>query len=134
LWRRFAPLVAIDPDEPQFKDNAPRVAGRLELLSRIEEAYEGRRRDDVLAELEAAGIPAGRVRTLDEVYAWEQTRSQGLAVNVQHALLGALQLPGPPLRFFEPSGRETTRREHLAPPLLGEHTQRVRGSIGRVTA
>ncbi|AMM30780.1 CoA transferase [Sinomonas atrocyanea] len=134
LWRRFAPLVAIDPDEPQLKDNSSRVAHREELLTRIETAYASRRRDDVLAELEAAGIPAGRVRSLDEVYAWEQTRSQGLIVEVDHPLLGSVQLPGPPLRFFEPSGRETTRQEHHAPPLLGEHTEKVRQSMRRLTA
>jgi hypothetical protein len=34
--------------------------------------------DDLLARLAAAGIPAGRLRTMDEVYGWDQTISQGL--------------------------------------------------------
>ena len=32
--------------------------------------------------------------------------------------LGTIRLPGPPLRFFDASGAETTPRDHTAPPLL----------------
>lgn len=132
LWRRFAPMVGIDPEEPQLMDNGLRVRNRAELASRIEAAFAARRRDEILAELDASGVPAGRVRTLDEVYAWEQTRSQGLVVTVDHPTLGPLELPGPPLRFFAPDGRETTRRDHAAPPLHGEHTARVAEELGKV--
>ena len=47
---------------------------------------------------------------------------QGLLIDVQHASLGPIQLPGPPLRFFEISGDkevETTLQHHQPPPLLG---------------
>src|SRR3954451_11541154 len=52
-----------------------------------------------LALLAEAGVPSGKVRTLDEVYTWEQTLSQGLLVDVDHPTLGTVQLPGPPLRL-----------------------------------
>jgi formyl-CoA transferase len=52
------------------------------------------------------------------VYAWEQTRSQGLVIGVDHATLGRVQLAGPPLRFFDRDGREVTRTAHTAPPTL----------------
>ena len=68
----------------------------------------------------------GRVRTLDEVYEWDQTRSQGLVVPVEHAALGPLELPGPPLRFFATDGTELTRTTHAAPPTLGQHDETVR--------
>jgi formyl-CoA transferase len=71
--------------------------------------------------LAEAGIPAGEVRTLDRVYDWEQTRSQGLLVDVEHASAGRLTLPGPPLRF---DGRDT--QQHYAPPTLGQHDESVR--------
>ena len=48
--------------------------------------------------------------------------SQGLIIDVDHASLGPIQLPRPPLRFFGISGDqeiETTLRHHLPPPLLG---------------
>jgi hypothetical protein len=40
-------------------------------------------------------LAAGDVRTLDRVYEWEQTRSQGLVIAVDHPLLGSVEIPGP---------------------------------------
>src|SRR5699024_5993901 len=79
--------------------------------------------DELLAALSEAGIPSGTVRTLPEVYEWDQALSQGLKVSVDHPVLGDIDLPGPPLRFFDASGDgevETTRSRHEAPPLLAE--------------
>ena len=80
-------------------------------------------------------MPAGKVRTLDEVYAWDQTASQGLLVEVEHPTLGPLTLPGPPLRFFDGDGAEVTRRDHDAPPILDEDGPAIRAWLrGRVMA
>ena len=83
----------------------------------IEDAFSAYEAEALLAELNQAGIPAGKVRTLDEVYAWDQVHSQGLLLSVQHPVLGQIDLPGPPLRFFD-DAVETTLTEHTAPPLL----------------
>jgi hypothetical protein len=45
---------------------------------------------------------------------------------VEHATLGPLTLPGPPLRFFGPDGDEVTRRDHVAPPVLDQHAEELR--------
>ena len=61
----------------------------------------------------------------NDVYAWEQVRSQGLVLDVDHPAYGALQLTGSPLRFDDHTysgGRET----HLPPPLLGQHNDAIR--------
>jgi formyl-CoA transferase len=52
--------------------------------------------------------------------------SQGLLIDVEHTSLGKITLPGPPLRFFDASGDETTPREHAAPPLLDQHGETLR--------
>ena len=83
-------------------------------------------RRTVLARLAEVGVPAGKVRTIDEVFTWDQTTSQGLLVDVDHSVLGPLTLPGPPLRFFETDGTEVTRQDHLAPPTLDQHGASVR--------
>jgi crotonobetainyl-CoA:carnitine CoA-transferase CaiB-like acyl-CoA transferase len=69
------------------------------------------------------------VRTLDRVYDWDQTRSQGLLVDVEHATAGRLTLPGPPLRF---DGR--VARVHDAPPTLGQHNDSVRQWLDELDA
>jgi formyl-CoA transferase len=80
-----------------------------------------------MATLAAIGTPAGQVRSLDEVYQWEQTRSQGLLIDVEHASLGTITLPGPPLRYDDGG-----RTQHLAPPTLGQHNETVRAWLDEV--
>ena len=77
------------------------------------------------ARLDKAGVPAGKVRSLDDVYAWEQTRSQGLLIDVEHSTLGNIQLPGPTLRFDD-NAFAGGREQHVAPPTLGQHNESIR--------
>jgi len=119
LWHDFCTGFDVDPDTPGFATNPERVANRERLIGFVEEIFDPWKAPDLLARLDEVGIPAGRVRTIDEVYAWEQTHSQGLVIDVEHETLGTLQLAGPPLRFFDPDGQEVTRRYHAAPPVLG---------------
>ena len=97
------------------------------MIDLINDAFAGRDVADLLVDLDRAGVPAGEVRTLDRVYEWDQTRSQGLVLEVDHATLGTINLPGPPLRFDEhpPTG-------HRAPPTLGQHNASVRRWLDEV--
>jgi formyl-CoA transferase len=124
LWRAFAPLVGLEPTDARFATNTSRVRRRDELFSLIEHAFAAESAEHWLAVLAAAGVPAGKVRRLDDVYAWEQTRSQGLVVEVDHRSAGPVELPGPPLRFDD-LPYAGGRSEHLPPPLLGEHNADV---------
>ena len=105
--------------------NAERVENHFQVVELIERTFKPYSRDELLTELDRIGIPAGRVRTISEVYEWEQTRSQGLLVDVDHSTLGNITLPGPPLRFFDPDGTEVTETRHTAPPVLGEDTDEI---------
>jgi crotonobetainyl-CoA:carnitine CoA-transferase CaiB-like acyl-CoA transferase len=118
LWQRFCAGFDIDPATAGFETNGERVANRERLVKFVEDVFSGWHALDLLARLDEIGVPAGKVRTLDEVYAWEQTRSQGLLVDVEHSTLGRVELAGPPLRFFDPNGAEVTRTAHTAPPTL----------------
>jgi crotonobetainyl-CoA:carnitine CoA-transferase CaiB-like acyl-CoA transferase len=126
LWRRLCEAFGLDPAAEGMATNGDRVANRTRVIEVVESAFADLEAEPLLARLADAGVPAGRVRTLDEVYTWDQTASQGLLVNVEHGTLGPLVLPGPPLRFFAAGGDETTRRDHTPPPLLDEHADAVR--------
>jgi len=129
LWRRLCTEFGLDPEAPGMATNGERVGNREKVIDVLEGVFADIPPEELLARLAAAGIPAGKVRTLDEVYAWDQTRSQGLLIDVDHASLGKLTLPGPPLRFFAsgPDGEtETTRRDHGAPPVLGGDGDAIR--------
>jgi crotonobetainyl-CoA:carnitine CoA-transferase CaiB-like acyl-CoA transferase len=125
LWRRLCEALGLDPVEDGFATNPERVAHRDALVERMEALFAGEDAEHWLALLAGAGVPSGKVRTMDDVYAWEQTRSQGLLLDVTHDTLGAVQLPGSPVRFDD-NPFSGGRREHTAPPALGQHDDSIR--------
>jgi crotonobetainyl-CoA:carnitine CoA-transferase CaiB-like acyl-CoA transferase len=125
LWLALAGLLGLDPSDPRFVTNLDRVTHRDELTAHIESALVVHPAEHWLARLDELGIPAGKVRAVDDVYAWEQTRSQGLLMEVTHPVLGTLPLPGSPIRLDD-NAWSGGRREHLHPPMLGEHDDDVR--------
>ena len=129
LWRRFAP--AFDLDRPDWSTNPKRVADRDAVIAAVDAAFGAYPAADLLARLDEIGVPAGKVRDLAEVYTWEQTRSQGLLIDVEHAALGTITLPGPPLRFDPVAGDGDgdgggDRHVHAAPPTLDQHGAAIR--------
>jgi crotonobetainyl-CoA:carnitine CoA-transferase CaiB-like acyl-CoA transferase len=126
LWRRLCAGFGIDPEADGLASNSDRVAHHERLVATVEAAFADQDAEPLLARLADLGVPAGKVRSLDEVYTWDQVASQGLLVDVEHPQLGRLTLPGPPLRFFDADGAEVTRRDHDAPPLLDQHADDLR--------
>ena len=143
-WRQFAPIAGLDPDDERFEVNHVRVAHRDELTAEIEGRLAGANRGHWLGLLASAGVPAGSIRTIDEVYQWEQTRTQGLVITVQHPVLGSIELPGPALRFeygaADTGGPGTAgagrggHRDYAPPPLLGQHDADVRAWLDEMDA
>ncbi len=126
LWRRFCAGFDLDPDTDGLATNPERVSHRDDTIAFVEAAFASWKAADLLERLAEVGIPAGKVRSVDEVYAWDQVASQGLLVDVEHATLGTVTLPGPPLRFFGRDGGEVTRTGHAAPPTLDADGAAVR--------
>ncbi len=125
LWVKLATAFGIDPATPGLATNRERVANRDRLIEIIDEAFAPYGLDELVERLAEVGVPAGQVRTLDHVYEWEQTKSQGLILDVDHPVLGSIKVPGPPIRFDDNSFAGG-RSEHLHPPMLGEHNASVR--------
>jgi formyl-CoA transferase len=125
LWRRFAPEFGLD--RPEWSSNQARVADRDAVVAAINAAFSAYPATELLGRLDELGVPAGKVRDLAEVYGWEQTRSQGLLIDVEHTALGRITLPGPPVRF-DGGGR----RSHAAPPTLDEHGPAIRAWLAEL--
>lgn len=129
LWRTFATEIGIDPDDPTYRTNDLRVAHRAELTVDIEKRLTDQPAEYWLNRFDRVGVPAGKVRTLDDVYVWEQTLSQGLLIETAHPEYGELRLPGPTVRFDD-NTYAGAREQHLHPPLLGEHNESIRRWLG----
>lgn len=126
LWKRLCDGFGLDPAAEGLATNPERVAVRERVVEVVEAAFADWDAEPLLARLAEVGVPAGKVRSLDEVYAWDQAASQKLLVQVEHATLGEVTLPGPPIRLFDTDGAETTREGHHAPPLLDQHGPAIR--------
>jgi crotonobetainyl-CoA:carnitine CoA-transferase CaiB-like acyl-CoA transferase len=122
-WQALNRVLKLGPDS-RFDTNAGRVTFVEDLIVVINASLATWKIEEVLDALNVAGVPAGKVRSMDEVYSWDQTRSQGLVVSVDHSTLGSIDVPGPPLRWFD-GATEVTPTNHTAPPTLGQHTNAV---------
>jgi crotonobetainyl-CoA:carnitine CoA-transferase CaiB-like acyl-CoA transferase len=129
LWHRFAPAFDLPVNGAGFATNSDRVRNAATVRAAVEEQFANYSTPDLLAKLTALGVPSGEVKNLQQVYEWDQTKSQGLLISVDHPVLGSINLPGPPLRFFDTTGAEW-HREHSAPPTLGQHTDDVLNWLG----
>ena len=92
----------------------------------IEALFTDRTAEDCLAALAEAGVPSGKVRTLDDVYDWDQTRSQGLL-----RLGRPRDARAPSSCRARRSGSTTTRTPAAgpptcAPPTLDQHGDAIR--------
>ena len=119
IWCRFAPLVGLDPADGRFAVNALRLARLDELHQILADALAGRPVAEWLRLLADAGVPAGRVKSLDAVY-----DGPGLLWEVDHPALGRVRLSANPLHYSR-----TALAPGLPPPLLGEHTSQIRQAM-----
>ena len=106
--------------DPRFARNADRVRHRATLVPMIERVIVTRAQRDWLAELEAAGVPAGPINKLDAVFADPQVIARGMRIDLPHALAGHVPQVGSPLKLSGPP-----LPPPLPPPLLAEHTEAV---------
>jgi crotonobetainyl-CoA:carnitine CoA-transferase CaiB-like acyl-CoA transferase len=129
LWKRFCEGFDLDPETEGMATNPQRVANSKRVKEMVQHAFALYSTEELLAKLDRIGVPAGRIRSIRDVYEWDQTKSQGLLIDVDHATLGTVTLPGPPLRFFDANGAELTRRQHTAPPVLGADNHLIAAAL-----
>jgi crotonobetainyl-CoA:carnitine CoA-transferase CaiB-like acyl-CoA transferase len=104
----------------------PRRARNVEALTALlREAFGQRSRDDVIATLDAAGVPCGPINTVPEVFADPQVRSREMLRHIPHPCGVDVPQVASPLRFAA-----APLRYDRPPPLLGEHTDEVLRSLG----
>lgn len=120
MWRRFAPLIGVAADDERFSSNGNRVTNYDELERIIGQTLAGKDLEHWLTEFSAHNIAAGAIKSLDAVYSGEQVEAQKLIIETEHSVLGPIRLPGSPLDFGAGN-----RARHLAPPLLGEHSDAI---------
>ena len=106
--------------DERFASNRARVKYREQLIPRLQRALLERGKDDWLARLESAGVPAGPINTVADVFAEPQILAREMRVRVRHPDNPELELVGNPIKLSR-----TPVCYRSAPPRLGEHTDEV---------
>jgi crotonobetainyl-CoA:carnitine CoA-transferase CaiB-like acyl-CoA transferase len=107
-------------EDERFNTNRARVENREALIPLLQRPLLDDTRAHWLAAMEAAGVPAGPINAISEVFANEQLLAREMVVNVPHAANPALQLVGNPIKLSR-----TPVSYERPPPLLGEHTDEI---------
>jgi crotonobetainyl-CoA:carnitine CoA-transferase CaiB-like acyl-CoA transferase len=121
-YARFCEIAG-RPDlaaDPRFAKNQDRVRNRALLVPMLEPIMKSRGKGDWLGALEAAKVPCGAINSLAEVFADPQVTDRGMVAQWKHPLRPALRLVASPIKLSA-----TPVRQHLPPPLLGQHTDEV---------
>ena len=118
------PELATNPD---YATNGARVAHRDTLVPILEAEIAKRTRDGFLSELEAKGVPAGPINSVEDVFNDPQVAHRGMRVDLPAAGVkgGAVSSVRTPIRFSE-----STLVLETAAPSLGQHTDEILTEIG----
>jgi crotonobetainyl-CoA:carnitine CoA-transferase CaiB-like acyl-CoA transferase len=112
---------------PEYKDNKGRLAHRSELVGTLSALTGRHKRDALLEKLEAAGIPAGPINDLEQVFADPQVIHRGMRLELKSDAAQGGKIPG----LRSPVMLDGTPMASERPaPRLGEHTAEILREIG----
>ncbi|MGH2582425.1 MAG: CaiB/BaiF CoA transferase family protein [Anaerolineales bacterium] len=121
-WQRFCSAVGKDEwaSEPRFSTNPKRVENREELIGLLGDLFLARSTADWLAVCEKAGVPAGPINTIDQVFTDPQVAAREMVTNGKLSSGEGLKMLSSPLNI--PTAPTQLRHP---PPVLGEHTDEI---------
>lgn len=111
--------------DPRYVSNSQRVKNLDTLDPLLDAIFIGQPRAHWLDRLKQAGVPAGSINTVPEVFEDPQVLHRGMLRRLPHPIAGSVPQVMNPLRF----GQSSLRVER-APALLGEHTDEVLAELG----
>jgi crotonobetainyl-CoA:carnitine CoA-transferase CaiB-like acyl-CoA transferase len=127
LWSRFCAAIGAESLEhdPRFATNTDRLANRAVLNERIREAFRDRTVEWLIERLSAAGVPCGRVRSIEEVLHDPQLAARQMLLEIP-AGDRSVRVPGNPIKLSDLPAAPAA-----APPSLGQHTAEIRATLPR---
>ncbi|NQW01912.1 MAG: CoA transferase [Rhodospirillales bacterium] len=126
-WLRLLDVLA-RPDlaaDARYTDSRARMDNLSSLSQTLAEIFKTRGKEDWLARLEQAGVPAGPVLDVLEMQADPHALARQMIVEVDHDTAGTVKTLGCPIKFSE-----TPASVRSAAPVYGQHTRAVLGEYG----
>ena len=127
IYERFCEVMQ-RPDwltDERFRSPGVRSKNRDAMNAEIEAITVGRSSEAWIKAFNDAGVPAGYIYSIDEVFNDPQVKHLQMASPVHHPELGDISLVAQPVTLSD-----APFRIRSATPKLGEHTDEVLGAIG----
>lgn len=127
LWETF--VKALDREDlnedPRFADMKSRNQHPAELKEILEKITREKTTEEWVQVMESAGVPCGRIRTIDQVLSDPHVDIREMVVEKEHPKAGMIKLTGVPTKLSLTPGEVSS-----PPPTLGQHTEEILKSIG----
>lgn len=127
IYERFCSLMQ-RPDwltDARFKSPGLRLKNRDEMNAEIEAITITKSSEEWIKSFNEAGVPAGFIYTIDQVFEDPQVKHLGMAAPIQHPELGSIDLVAQPIKLSEHPFEIRS-----ATPELGEHTDGILEELG----
>lgn len=127
VWRAFCNHVG-RPDlaqDPRFATNTERIGHYEDLIPVVREIIRSKTSDYWLKELPAAGVPCGRINTVEQALSDPHLHERGIIVTLEHPTLGALKSLATPIHMSD-----SPLAYYRHPPRLGEHSDEILEELG----
>ena len=130
-WEQFCRAIGQDAliEDPRYLEPNDRKAREGELAELLEGILAEHTTDYWMEQLESAGVVAGPIYDMEQVYADEQVLAREMLVELEDEDLGRLKNIGVPVKLSATPGRIRHRG-----PALGEHTREVLREHGYTSA
>ncbi len=129
-WEQFSRAIGQEYliEDPRFKIPGDRKAREVELASLLEETLSRENTEHWLKLLTEAGVVAGPIYDLDQMYHDPQVKARNMLVDLEDPELGTLHNIGIPVKLSLTPGQVRRRA-----PALGEHSEEVLREAGYST-
>jgi crotonobetainyl-CoA:carnitine CoA-transferase CaiB-like acyl-CoA transferase len=126
-WERLCKVLERQDlaQDPRFLTNADRIRHCRQLAATLQPLFRQRTTAAWLALLNEAGVPAGPIYNMAQVYEDPHVRAREMLVELDHPIAGTIKNIGIPVKLSRTPGR--IRRPA---PLLGQHTEEVLSWLG----
>lgn len=111
--------------DERFSTNAQRVRNIDTLSVMLRQRFKTWKREELIARLDAAGVPCGSINNLAEVFEDPQVRARGMLQFLRHPSGVDVPQLNSPMRF---GGEQLALR--TPPPLLGQHSDEILAELG----